>query len=143
MCVDTGEIFLQSLPKYFLSYGQLNLHLKHTFCLGRGVFDEVYHGRTPAWSCLIEYCVASGNFSLFRMACRCVAVGCRNTHKDGISLFLFPKDSSMRKKWADLVKTRVYNVKRHREKWEPTEHSVLCSKHFELKKTHSSHNHWV
>ena len=30
----------------------------------------------------------------------------------------------MRKKWAD-------QVKRHRGKWEPTEHSVLWSKHFE------------
>ena len=30
----------------------------------------------------------------------------------------------MRKKWAD-------EVKRYRDKWEPTEHSVLCSKHFE------------
>ena len=30
----------------------------------------------------------------------------------------------MRKKWAD-------QVKRHRGKWEPTEHSMLCSKHFE------------
>ena len=30
----------------------------------------------------------------------------------------------MRKKCAD-------QVKRYRDKWEPTEHSVLCSKHFE------------
>ena len=30
----------------------------------------------------------------------------------------------MRKKWVDQVKM-------YRDKWEPTEHSVLCSKHFE------------
>ena len=54
----------------------------------------------------------------------CAAAGCSNTNSDGISLFKFPKDKLMRKKWAD-------QVKRHREKWEPTDHSVLCSKHFE------------
>ena len=54
----------------------------------------------------------------------CVAAGCSNTNSDGVSLFQFPKDKVMRKKWAD-------QVKRHRDKWEPTDHSVLCSKHFE------------
>ena len=58
------------------------------------------------------------------MVCRCVAAGCSNTHRDGVSLFMFPKKESLRKKWAD-------EVRRTREKWEPTEHSVLCSKHFE------------
>ena len=60
------------------------------------------------------------------MVCRCVAAGCNNTHKDGVSLFLFPKDPCMKKKWASAVR-------RTRDKWEPTNHSVLCSKHFEPK----------
>ena len=58
------------------------------------------------------------------MVKRCVAAGCSSTNRDGISLFGFPKDSSLRKKWAD-------QVRRTRDKWEPTDHSVLCSKHFE------------
>ena len=37
------------------------------------------------------------------MVCRCVAAGCSHTNKDGISLYKFPKDSSLRKKWADQV----------------------------------------
>ena len=35
---------------------------------------------------------------------RCIAAGSSNTHKDGVSLFLFPKDAAMRKNWADQVK---------------------------------------
>lgn len=58
------------------------------------------------------------------MVCRCVAAGCSNTHKDGFSLFHFPKDANLRKKWAD-------QVSRTRDKWMPSDHSVLCSKHFE------------
>ncbi len=58
------------------------------------------------------------------MVCRCVAADCTNTHKDGVSLFLFPKDPSLKKKWTNAVR-------RTRDKWEPTKHSVLCSKHFE------------
>lgn len=54
----------------------------------------------------------------------CVAAGCNNTNKDGVSLHKFPSDSALRKKWVD-------QVKRHRDKWEPTEYSVLCSQHFE------------
>ena len=59
-----------------------------------------------------------------RMVCRCVAAGCNNTQKDGFSLFLFPKDARLRKKWAD-------QVRRTREKWMPTDHSVICNKHFD------------
>ena len=60
------------------------------------------------------------------MVKRCIAAGCSNTYKDGVSLFLFPKDPQMRKKWAD-------QVKRTRDKWDgPTDHSVLCSCHFEV-----------
>ena len=58
------------------------------------------------------------------MVKRCVAAGCSSTHKDKVHLYGFPKDPSLRKQWAD-------QVKRTRDKWEPTDHSTLCSKHFE------------
>lgn len=58
------------------------------------------------------------------MVKRCVAAGCNNTHKDGVSLHSFPSDMALRKLWVD-------KVKRYREKWEPTKYSVLCSQHFE------------
>ena len=58
------------------------------------------------------------------MGKRCVAAGCSSTCKDGLHLYGFPKDSELRKKWAD-------QVKRTRDKWEPTDHSYQCSKHFE------------
>ena len=60
------------------------------------------------------------------MVQRCVAAGCSNTHKDGFSLFRFPKDPKLRKQWAD-------QVRRTRDKWlGPSEHSVLCSGHFDV-----------
>ena len=55
------------------------------------------------------------------MVWRCVAAGCSLTHKDGASFF--PKDPTLRNKWAD-------QVKRTRAKWKASNHSVLCSKHF-------------
>ena len=59
------------------------------------------------------------------MVKRCAAADSSNTYKDGVSLFLFPKDPELRKKWAD-------QVKRTRDKWDgPTDHSVLCSNHFD------------
>ena len=57
------------------------------------------------------------------MVKRCVAAGCSNTYKDGVSLFLFPKDPVIFKKWAQ-------QVQRGRDKWKPSQHSVLCSCHF-------------
>ncbi len=54
----------------------------------------------------------------------CVAAGCNNSNQDGVSLHKFPSNSALRKKWVD-------QVKRHRDKWEPTAYSVLCSQHFE------------
>ena len=54
----------------------------------------------------------------------CVAAGCNKSNRDGVSLHKFPNDEVLRKKWMD-------QVKRHRDKWEPTEYSVLCSLHFE------------
>ena len=61
---------------------------------------------------------------LFSMVNYCVAFGCRNTCKDGVSVFRFPKESNLRKKWIEQVKrTRAY--------WSgPTGNSVLCSAHF-------------
>ena len=58
------------------------------------------------------------------MGKRCVAAGCSLTHKDGVHLYGFPKDPALRKQWA-------MQVKRTRDKREPTDHSRLCSKHFE------------
>ncbi|KAM9309113.1 histone-lysine N-methyltransferase SETDB1-B isoform 2-T2 [Pholidichthys leucotaenia] len=59
------------------------------------------------------------------MPSRCVAGFCSNTHKDGVSLFKFPKDPELHSKW-------VKQVRRTRDKWEPSPTSVLCSDHFEL-----------
>lgn len=57
------------------------------------------------------------------MVRKCVAAGCSNTHSDRISLFKFPKDQSLCKKWT-------IQVKKTRDKWEPSKTSVLCSAHF-------------
>ncbi len=54
----------------------------------------------------------------------CVAAGCNNSNQDGVSLHKFPSNSALRKKWVD-------QVKRHRDKWEPTAYSVLHSQYFE------------
>ena len=59
------------------------------------------------------------------MVKRCVAAGCSNTYSDNVSLFKFPKDPVLRQKW-------VKNVQRTRAQWSgPSEHSVLCSEHFD------------
>ena len=52
---------------------------------------------------------------------RCVAAGCNATTKDGVHLYDIPKDPGLRKKWGD-------QMKRTRDKWEPTDHSCVCSK---------------
>ena len=50
----------------------------------------------------------------------CIAFGCKNTCKDGVT---FPKDPGIRKRWIQ--------VKRTRDRWSgPTPNSVLCSAHF-------------
>ena len=55
----------------------------------------------------------------------CVAANCSNTYGHGTSLFKFPKDPELRQKW-------IKNVQRTRAKWSgPSEHSVLCSQHFD------------
>ena len=58
------------------------------------------------------------------MVKRCVAAGCSNTYKEGVSLFHFPKDHGRRLQW-------IKQVQRTRAEWKgPSEHSVLCSDHF-------------
>uniref|UniRef100_A0A8C6S6J8 THAP domain-containing protein 1 n=1 Tax=Neogobius melanostomus TaxID=47308 RepID=A0A8C6S6J8_9GOBI len=60
------------------------------------------------------------------MPSRCVAGFCSNTHKDGVSLFKFPKEPELHLKW-------VKQVRRTREQWTPSSSSsLLCSEHFEL-----------
>ena len=55
---------------------------------------------------------------------RCVATGCSNTYKDGVSLFQFPRDPALRKQWTK-------EVQRTRANWQgPSDNSILCSKHF-------------
>ncbi len=53
----------------------------------------------------------------------CCAVGCANRHSKGSNLlfYRFPVDPDQRSKWIAAVK---------REKWEPSEHTFLCSAHF-------------
>ncbi|XP_078495356.1 THAP domain-containing protein 10-like [Ciona intestinalis] len=58
------------------------------------------------------------------MPSRYVAGFCCNTHKNGISLFKFPKDPELRSKW-------IQQVRHTRDKWFPPPTSVLCSEHFE------------
>jgi hypothetical protein len=53
----------------------------------------------------------------------CVVAGCSSTHKDGVSLFSFPRDSRMRRLW-------IRQVQRTRAKWTATPSSSICSKHF-------------
>ena len=56
---------------------------------------------------------------------RCVAFGCNNTSSvAGVSVFKFPKEESLKRKW-------IKQVKRTRDKWAgPTVCSVVCSNHF-------------
>ena len=54
----------------------------------------------------------------------CVAFGCSNSYKDGVSMFKFPKDPKLCQKWEQ-------QVKRTRAKWTgATPNSVLCANHF-------------
>lgn len=47
----------------------------------------------------------------------CSAVGCSNRRERGFIMKYFPKDPVRRQQW-------VVNMKR--DKWKPTDHSVLC-----------------
>ena len=57
------------------------------------------------------------------MVNRCVAAGCSNTPSDRVSVFKFPSDGVLRRKWEK-------QVQRTRSQWKATEHSFLCSEHF-------------
>ena len=60
----------------------------------------------------------------WKMTRRCVAAGCSNSHKDGYSLYTFPKDLKIRRHWVKFVRMR-------RAKWPgPSKYSYLCSAHF-------------
>ena len=57
---------------------------------------------------------------------RCIVAGCSKTSKDGVSLFRFPREDSLRQKWTA-------QVKRTRLKWGGPSDStscVVCSDHF-------------
>ena len=59
------------------------------------------------------------------MVKNCVAANCSNTYGHCVSLFEFPKDRALRQKW-------IKNVQKTSANWDgPSEHSVLCSQHFE------------
>ena len=63
---------------------------------------------------------------LATMVKRCVAAGCSNTYNENVSMFHFPKESVLRREW-------VKQVQRTRAQWPgPSEHSVLCSDHFDV-----------
>lgn len=53
---------------------------------------------------------------------KCAAVQCDSDSEKGIQLFRFPWDPERRKKWQ---------INCQREKWQPTDCSRLCEKHFE------------
>uniref|UniRef100_A0A1X7VGJ9 THAP-type domain-containing protein n=1 Tax=Amphimedon queenslandica TaxID=400682 RepID=A0A1X7VGJ9_AMPQE len=58
------------------------------------------------------------------MGKRCVVANCSSTHKDGTSLFTFPRDPKMRSTWNRQIKTT-------RADWHnPSPYSCVCSKHF-------------
>ena len=53
----------------------------------------------------------------------CVAAGCSNTPSDCVSLFKFPSDATVRRQWEK-------QVQQTRAQWKVTDHSYLCSDHF-------------
>ena len=58
------------------------------------------------------------------MVNRCVAAGCSNVATDNISVFTFPFDVNLRRKW-------VAAVRQNRRGWDgPGTAAVLCSAHF-------------
>ena len=63
---------------------------------------------------------------------RCVVFGCSNTVnlREGISLNRIPHANDTRPKAKKRRKAWVDFVRRKREKWEPSVHSEVCSKHF-------------
>ena len=59
------------------------------------------------------------------MVKRCIAAGCSNTTSATVSLHKFPSNPAIRQLW-------VKAVQKTRAEWKgPSEHSRLCSEHFE------------
>lgn len=60
------------------------------------------------------------------MGYKCCIVGCRSnyTTAEVNTVFSFPKDVDLRKRWIKFV---------NRQDWEPTTSSYICKKHFEPK----------
>ena len=57
---------------------------------------------------------------------KCCIVGCESNYSGGSkkSVFYFPKDDDLKRKWVPFV---------NRKDWIPTKHSVICVDHFEEK----------
>lgn len=73
---------------------------------------------------MVSFVVLSFLFS--KMPYNCVAANCTNVSSESVTLFAFPKDAGLRAAW-------VRQVRRTRDCWSgPSEHSRLCSDHFEL-----------
>ena len=71
-------------------------------------------------------CNSSGN--LIKMPYRCAAPGCSNLQRPGLSLYSFPKDKELNKKWR-VNMGRVRSAADPRL-WESNKHSRLCEEHF-------------
>ena len=54
---------------------------------------------------------------------KCCIIGCKTNYIDGPknSVFYFPQDEELKKKWIRFV---------NRKKWTSTKHSVICAEHF-------------
>ena len=63
---------------------------------------------------------------------RCVVYGCSNTSntREGTALHAIPFPNDDRPEAKKRRKVWVNFVKQKRKKWEPSSHSVICSKHF-------------
>ena len=63
---------------------------------------------------------------------RCVVFGCSNTAnlREGIALHRIPYANDTRPEAKKRRKAWVDFVRRKRQKWEPSIHSEVCSKHF-------------
>ena len=58
------------------------------------------------------------------MGKRCITAGCSNMNADGVSLFCFPQNQSLRQQWNKQVQ------RTHADWKDATEYFVLCSEHF-------------
>jgi len=80
-----------------------------------GLTGDVDHGREVAAWCIVRVVIWLG---------WCADVWLLAIYPQG--WYQFAKDASLKRKWVD-------QVWRTRDKWTPTEHSVLCSEHFDKK----------